>query len=89
MKKDKKTVQAKDGSDVQHSEHDVEAIEDEDKDNSPRTQHAKEKFLDQGGMNTGSWQMLTPIDDLSDHNQKRVHYYWKERLEEVRFMRMQ
>ena len=84
MQKDKETLHAKGGSDAKHSEHDVEAIEDTDKDNSPRTRGARV-----GGLDAADWQMLTPIDDLSGDDTKRVHYYWKERLEQVRFMHMQ
>jgi hypothetical protein len=78
VQKEKGVKHHKCDTDKKLSEHDAEANGDTDvRPGSRRTSRSVE--LDR-------FEMLTPNDDRSVKNTIRVDYYWKERLEEVRFV---
>lgn len=65
-------------ADKKLSEHDAEANGDTDV--RPGSRRSSKS------VDLNRFDILTPIDDQSVKDTKRVDYYWKERLEEVRFV---
>ena len=78
MQKEKGVKHHKCDTDKKLSEHDAEANGDTDvRPGSRRSSRS---------VDLNEFEILTPIDDRSVKDTKRVDYYWKERLEEVRFV---